>query len=61
MVPSTMNISAMMGSSASRPTSRTRHAGAASRGATEGQILAATAMISMKMPASMKPGMKPAR
>jgi len=51
----------MMGSSASNPTNRTRQDGAASRGATDGQIFAVTAMMSMKIPASRKPGMNPAR
>ena len=61
MVPSTTNMRTMTGNSESNPRSRTRHDGAVSRGATEGQILADTAMMNMKIPASMNPGMKPAR
>ena len=61
MVPSTMNMRTMTGKSDSSPMKRTRQDGGDSRGATYGQILAATAMMNMKIPASRKPGMKPAR
>jgi hypothetical protein len=56
-----MNMRRITGRSATNPTKRTRQDGAGSRGATDGQIFAATAMMNMKMPASRKPGTNPAR
>jgi hypothetical protein len=61
MVPNTINMSTITGKSDNNPRSRTRQEGAASRGATDGQTLAATAMMNMKIPASKNPGMNPAR